>query len=630
MNLRVKLLLGFWALALSALTFFGFIAYDTAEQASTSKEAALLRGLFANVAEEVSSTLAASGNVNETLKRLGAAHGQHTSIVVRDNAGKVAYSSDNQKSYEHVAAHVSENKEGQLIDENFSYSWVTLPITNSHLTVTIVSELDQGPQLSFLRQMGVSLVFTAFIVLWLAAWGAMYVASLIEKLNEQRNILQYQALHDNLTGLPNRVLLRDRLKQIFLEYPREKQPFSLFFIDLNRFKEINDTLGHHAGDELLAIVAKRISEAVRRSDTVARLGGDEFAVLLRKADQQGAERVAKKIVAAIEEAVTLQGKSCFVSCSIGIATYPGHGDDIEELFRNSDAAMYRAKKTGIRFLFFNPDMDSTVPEKLSLVSELRDAIQKNEITIAYQAKFDIVLGVVTGAEALARWNHPQLGFVPPVEFIDIAEKSGLITPLAYLIIESAFRDHAKLVKDGHTLSIAINLSSFNLHDPNLVGEITRLAAKYQANPRSFVFELTESAVMTNPDQVKAALTALANMGFIISIDDFGTGYSSLVNLRRLPVDEIKIDRSFVFNLFKNEDDAAIVKTTIALGRSLGINVVAEGVETKEMLDVISGFGCHQAQGYFISKPIPFLEFSAWLKQCTPTSSEAVTARASLD
>ena len=622
MNLRIKLLVGFWALALSALTFFGFIAYDTTEQASAEKESALLRGVFANVATEIETTITKSRDMNETLTRMSAAYGDHISITLQDDAGKVLHLVDYNKQLTHLAGRTTKEKEGQLIDPPFYYSWVTLNIPNNPLSATIVTELKQTPQLSFLRQMGVSLAFTALIVLWLSAWAAIYIASLIEKLNDQRNVLQYQALHDNLTGLPNRVLLRDRLDQLFLEVSREKTPFTLFFIDLNRFKEINDTLGHHTGDELLTIVSKRISASVRKSDTVARLGGDEFAVLLRKADHYGAETVAKKISAAVEEAVTLQGKSCFISCSIGMATFPGHGADIDELFRNADAAMYRAKKSGIRYLFFNSDMTSTEPETLGLTTELRDAIRNEEISIAYQAKFDIVKGVVTGAEALARWNHPQRGFVSPVEFIECAEKSGLITPLCYLIIDHAFRDQATLTREGYGISIAINLSAYNLHDPHLVEEITRMVSKYDINPRCFVFELTESAVMTNPDQVKIALTALANMGFIISIDDFGTGYSSLVNLRRLPVTEIKIDRSFVFNLFKNADDSAIVKTTIALGRSLGINVVAEGVETQEMLDAISEFGCHQAQGYFISKPIPFPEFLNWIKQRAPISSQA--------
>ncbi len=610
MNLRIKYLLGFILLTVSAFTLFGLIAYDKAEETSLEKEKQLLKQVFSPAILKITQALDSNDDIDFLLKTIINSHDNQTSIVIHNEAGQMIYHSPALELYNKIRHLTNKAPDGQFTDQAESYTWSTLPIPDSGLKSTFTLKMTQASQFSFLHQMGYSLTFIAFMAMLIGVWASRYVALLTDKLNEQSESLQHQASHDKLTGLPTRFYLRDQLDKMFKKH--DQAPFALCFINLNHFKVVNDTLGYHCGDKLLETVSKRLINTVKHSDTVVRFAGDEFAVLLPNTDQSGVETVIKNIVQTVESAIILVGKSYFVSCSIGIAKYPADGKTTETLLQNAEAAMYCAKNNGLNSLFYDPEQNSVTENKLRISSDLRDAIHKRELLVFYQAKLDLTEKIITGAEALARWNHPEKGFIPPSVFIETAEKNSLITPLSYLIIEKAFRDQKILESTGHPISIAINLSSCNLANPDFVGKVIQLAKKYRINPEKFKMELTESAMMSNPEQVKKALITLSETGFIVSIDDFGTGYSSLVNLKRLPVNEIKIDRSFVFNLFNNEEDASIVRTTIALGRSLGINVVAEGVESEEILKLIGVFGCNEAQGYFISKPIPFDEFHTWL------------------
>lgn len=615
MSLRVRLLLTFSTVALSALTFFGFIAYDTATETSKDKDVALIRQIFDRDLDEITRAMLDGADVNNRLAEVTRDHHQQVAIAVIDDADNVRYATQASRPLARLlTAATKDRMNGQFVDNGFSYTWFRHTIPERNIAVALIYEVEQAAAFSFLRQMGLSLAFTAFIVLWVAAWAAVYVSNLIEKLRDQKNILQFRALHDSLTGLPNRTMLREELQKTINDASRDKSRFALCFVDLNRFKEVNDTLGHQYGDELLIEVAKRLRAVVRTSDVVARLGGDEFAILLRGAEAGSCEVILNKLSTTLEQVIELNKNNCFVSSSIGIALYPADGSDLQVLLRNADLAMYCAKKNGLRHQFFeNSLLSTTQPSKLGIAAELREAINNKAITVYYQPKLDISTQKVTGVEALARWEHPTRGFVPPTEFIDVAERAGLITPLSYLIIEIVFRDQLDLLHQGHPLAISINLSSYNLRDPSFIKQVSKLRKQYDVDPRHFVFELTESAVISNSTQIAETLSELVKLGFATSIDDFGTGYSSFVNLKRLPIKEIKIDRSFIMNLLQSSDDAAIVRATIALGRSLGLRVVAEGVETEEILSLVKEYGCHEAQGYHISKPIPYQGLLRWIQ-----------------
>ena len=431
-------------------------------------------------------------------------------------------------------------------------------------------------------------------------------------LKDQAELNRRQALHDSLTGLPNRTLFQDRMDHAELRAARDGIEFALLLLDLDRFKEINDTLGHEAGDRLLCEVSNRLQRAVRRSDSVARLGGDEFACVLEGSSASAAVEVAKRIRRAVYRPFVLDGLSLQVEATIGIATYPAHGEDTDSLLRSADHAMYRAKETGAGLTVFTPSEDMRLPERLMLVSELRRAIDEGELCLYYQPKVALDGGHVVGVEALVRWAHPERGIVPPDEFIPIAQETGLIGPLTRYVITEALRQCRMWSRNGRELPVAVNVSMRNLVDAGFPEEVKKLLRKWKVDPGLLELEITETAIVADLARSKPVIEELSSLGVRISVDDFGTGYFSLVHLKRLPIDALKIDRSFVSNLTTSEEDAAIVRSTIDLGRHLGLVVVAEGVETQEAMATLSQLGCTEAQGYYFSRPVPPDELIAWI------------------
>jgi diguanylate cyclase (GGDEF)-like protein len=425
----------------------------------------------------------------------------------------------------------------------------------------------------------------------------------------------HQALHDPLTGLPNRILLRDRTGQAIRQADRELVPIALLLLDLDRFKEVNDTLGHHYGDQLLVQVGQRMRAALRGVDTVARLGGDEFAVLLPKITTgEGAVTVARKLQAAFEEPFTLEQVSLEVEASIGLALYPDHGSDPDELLQRADIAMYAAKQTHAGFMVFDPKLDQHSPRKLTLLGELRRAIDTEQLVLHYQPKVDTQTGQLLGVEALVRWQHPTHGLIPPGEFIPLAEHTGLITPLTHYVLDAALRQCRAWQQAGYELSVAVNISARRMLDLEFPDEVAGLLARCEVPARLLVLEITESTMMADPQHALEVLSRLHAMGVQLSIDDFGTGYSSMAYLKNLPVDELKVDRSFVSHMIGSTSDAVIVRSTVDLGRNLGLRVVAEGVEdqaTRQQLDML---GCQAIQGYHISRPVPADDLLTWIKQ----------------
>jgi diguanylate cyclase (GGDEF)-like protein len=434
-----------------------------------------------------------------------------------------------------------------------------------------------------------------------------------QALREQAELNEYQALHDALTGLPNRTLFRDRVERAVRAVEREGGLLAVLMLDLDRFKEVNDTLGHQAGDALLAEVGRRLESVVRAADTVARLGGDEFGIVLSGADRRSALEIAGRIGAAIEEPIVLRDLPLGVEASVGIGLYPEHGRTVDDLIQCADLAMYVAKEEHARYAVYEPSSAARDPGRLTLVGDLRQALEERELVLYYQPKAQLSSGAVRSVEALVRWAHPERGLIPPDEFIPLTEQTGLIKPLTLYVLDEALRQCAAWKAEGLELSVAVNLATRNLLDTDLPRDIAKLLLKWGVESRLLELEITESTMLADPARTKAVLHQLSQMGIRFAIDDFGTGYSSLAYLKSLPVTELKIDRSFVMRMATNEEDAAIVRSTIDLARNLGLDVVAEGVETQETWDVLRTLRCDSAQGYFLSKPVPAEELVAWVR-----------------
>jgi len=433
------------------------------------------------------------------------------------------------------------------------------------------------------------------------------------ELVSQARHLEHLAMHDPLTGLPNRALFRDRLRQALQASRRRPAPFAVFIIDLDRFKEINDTLGHNTGDRLLQQVASRLAAQVRDADTVARLGGDEFALLLPSLGREHAPAVARKIVDALAVPCRVEGRVLEVGASVGVALHPEHGASASDLMRRADVAMYAAKRDGCGFALYDPDLDRHSLQQLTLTSELRRAIERGELVVHYQPQLDLARGRISGVEALVRWQHPEHGPIPPDDFIPAAEQTGLIAPLTEAVLAAAVRDCRAWREAGHPLRLAVNLSAYSLRGD---GAFERLGAIIRAGglPRgTLVLELTESALLGIPLRVMEKLAFFEHLGVPISIDDFGSGYSPLMYLKRLPVCELKIGKSFVMEMARDDSDAAIVRGVAGLAHTLGLTVVAEGVEDARTLEMVRALGCDTAQGYHVGRPMPAGELLSWLR-----------------
>jgi len=427
--------------------------------------------------------------------------------------------------------------------------------------------------------------------------------------------IRYQATHDSLTGLPNRTLFHDRLSEAIEKARQSGESVAIIIMDLNRFKEINDTLGHQFGDELLFEIGHRLTGTLRDSDTVSRLGGDEFAVTVFVREGSLATDVAQKIGDVVEAPFTLAGVSIDVTASMGIALYPQHATDAETLMKRADVAMYEAKKNHADFAVYEPGRDEHSLRRLAILSELRHSIARDELVLHYQPKIDVVTERIAHAEALVRWRHPVHGLLGPDEFIPLAEQSGNIAVITKWVLRRAIADCGKWNADGHGLTVAVNLSALDLFDVDLPTYIGGLLAEVGLSPSKLVLEITESAIMRDPAAALRVLRELKQRGVTLAIDDYGTGYSSLAHLKRLPVDELKIDKSFVLNLRRtSKDDLVIVRSTIELGHNMGLRVIAEGVENAEAWDILRDLGCDMAQGYYVSRPLPLADFGKWVEE----------------
>jgi diguanylate cyclase len=441
-------------------------------------------------------------------------------------------------------------------------------------------------------------------------------AAMAASLQQANDELQRLALHDPLTKLPNRLLLEDRIQQAIVHAGRDKVHCAVLFLDLDRFKIVNDSLGHSVGDELLRAVAAKLQTLVRAEDTVSRPGGDEFVMLLREvANIDDATNIASKIVEAVREPFRIHEQELFVTPSIGISVFPLHGDTAQMLITRADAAMYSAKKAGRNtFQVFAPDMATFFPERLTLENDLRRALGREEFELHYQPKVRVADGTIIGMEALVRWRHPQKGLLLPLDFIPLAEDTGLIVPIGEWVIEQACAQNKAWQETGlPDLRVAVNISGVQFRQKHLLDTIRHALASTGLAAECLEIEITESIVMHNPAEAIVTLEKLSQIGVQVSIDDFGTGYSSLSYLKRFPIDKLKIDRSFVREVSSDPDDAAIVRATIGLAHNLRLKVVAEGVETAEQLRFLRALGCDEYQGYIKSQPLTASQFESSIR-----------------
>ncbi|WP_299074435.1 bifunctional diguanylate cyclase/phosphodiesterase [uncultured Paraglaciecola sp.] len=444
------------------------------------------------------------------------------------------------------------------------------------------------------------------------------VVVIIRDITEQHKsaeLIRHQAYFDNLTSLPNRALALDRLSQMLIEAKRNSETSAVLFVDIDDFKKVNDSLGHEIGDTLLVQASNRLQQSLREQDTVGRLGGDEFIVLISDlGSHQNLLAIAENLLKNFRKPFSIDDKQLMLTISIGVALYPDDGESPSDLLRNADTAMYQAKNMGRNtYSFFTPEMNIMMQRRLQIEEQMRSALERHEFEVFYQPQFDVKNKTMIGAEALLRWHNPNLGHVSPEEFIPIAEHTGLIVPIGQFVIAQALNFLSKWQDtQQHTYTMSVNLSPRQFRDIGLIDFIKEALVKERITPESLELEITEGVLMTGQSYIYDALAQIKALGIKIAMDDFGTGYSSISYLRQYSFDVLKIDRSFISGITENKADCDLVKATIAMSHSLGLSVIAEGVETKQQLSLLDDLGCEFVQGFYLSKPLPknqLLDFS---------------------
>jgi diguanylate cyclase (GGDEF)-like protein len=627
MDLKHKLLASFAAVILMVSLVFGFNAYQIARDAAMDNE----KNLVALETEEQAAVLAAEYRRAPSLRSLqlylaARKELQEQMLYLADKDGRalVPATWPADKALDIGGLPTPRALQEKHAQKFFTYDgkhyvWSSSPVAGSPFTLVHIKRSGIDTHGLLMRLAG-RLFVAGLILAWIAIWVALIISTAVSRrLTAQTDALRHQSTHDGLTGLPNRTLLQQRLGAEIRTAAISGQSVALIMMDLNRFKEINNTLGHTFGDALLLALGERLQKTLWGRDTVARLGGDEFALLLPMADTAHNAQVTDKVLAALAEPFVIDGVTLEIDASLGIAIYPDDSKDAVELISHADVAMYQAKHMGAPMTRYDHSKDPHSLERLKLTGDLRHAIDRGELLVYYQPMIDIATRQVLGAEALLRWNHPERGLIPPDKFIPLAEQTGIIKSLTYWVLDSALRQCARWNDTGMSLSISVNLSARVVQDDKLLKEAASALARHGVEAGQLKLEITETAIMEDPTRAMEMLTSLSAMGIRLSIDDFGTGYTSMAYLKKLPVDEVKIDKSFVMNMLKDANDAVIARAIIDLAHNMNYTVVAEGVESRRILETLSELACDIAQGYYFSKPVPFPEFESWYRSAEPAT-----------
>ena len=615
-NVRSKLFISIFTVLLFATTLLGYIAYQSAATNFRMNQNTLLKDSSAQLLSDYIHDLDEfhnDGNIKGWLK-----NHSHQSLnvqVIKPDQQRITETSNFQLPA-NVIAHITESRKasGNTKHADFDYFWVKKDIDSTPDTLLITHRLDVNIFNGFMSTLGVPFTVTLFITLWMSVWLSMYMATLYEKLHRQKEELKHQALHDGLTGLPNRTLMADRLEQALLTAERDKAKVGLLFIDLNFFKSVNDSLGHDCGDKLLEELSRRLTAEVRRSDTVARLGGDEFGVVLRNVNVESSKFVAEKILFAIEQVVEINSNKLYVSASIGISLYPDHATVAGPLIKCADTAMYTAKKSGTNILLYNSDLDASSREKLQLVNDLRESLRSGSVEVWYQPIVDIKQDAVYSIEALLRWSHPAFGSVDSRHFTTIAENAGLMKPLTNYMLDIALPDFVKTREKGLIKRLQINVSLSNLQDGEFIPNLLEKLEHHGIQSHEITLEVAEKTMATNAQYTYDRLNQLSKSGFNIVVDDFGTSYSSLSNLQDLKVSGIKIHDELVRNTTNREQNSSIIKAAIQLGHALNLKVFAEGIENEKALRNVHNFSCDFAQGHMFAEALPIAALCDWIQK----------------
>jgi len=616
MKLRTQILFTVLGITFLAQAVFGLLAYRQITESRGDQLTIFLQYLNREIAERL--TLPGNVYVSEIyLEELRQKFSTPNSILIVQESENILYVAGDDHDVARLSKYLNEayaddDKHGLIDMDGVQYYWAISQLPDESYQLVML-EPAGNEEIMIATALRFRLIVSGVVILWMAIWASLLLSSKISKqLDAKNEELKHLALHDNLTGLPNRGLLAERLEQTLLQAERSEQPFALFLMDLDRFKEVNDTLGHQFGDELLKMVSSRILKCMRKKDSIARLGGDEFAVLLPQTDYKGTENCAERIIHSMDEPFSINNVSTESKVSIGIAIYPEHGTTADALMQYADVAMYQAKRSQSGYAFYDPSQNIHTIRRLQLMNDLKDAVGNNKITVYYQPLIESNNRNVIGTEALARWRHDELGDISPDEFIPMAEQMGLIKLLTFQVLKQSLSDLSSWKESGFDIGVNINLSTYCLQDMLLPEEIDSIIKNHSISTEKIEFEITESALMHDLSRARKIIDQLSEIGVKLAIDDFGTGFSSLSYLKNLPVDTLKIDKSFILDMSNDNSDTAIVKTIIELGHNLNCLVVAEGVEDQMTLDSITQLDVDILQGYFYSRPLPADEFHRWL------------------
>ncbi|MDZ7660808.1 bifunctional diguanylate cyclase/phosphodiesterase [Thiohalophilus sp.] len=609
-----KLFLGFIGISLLGITLFGYITYQTAHQTRIEE---LTKSTVDNAAQ-LATILGGSDpdKARELLQNLQSRQQVLAyNLFIVDRQQAVIFNTLPKEMAAGLTRSLpnSSDNTGRTELGNLYLLWSRQSVPDSELTLYILRQVQKSGFIPFLKSAGIPLAIASLILLWLAFWCAMILGSLYQRLDQQRRELEYQTLHDSLTGLLNRTSLVDQT-ELRLQRPlSEGECIALLIIDIKRLKEINDTLGHYAGDALLRLIAERLHDVIRENDILARIVSNEFAILLDGVSEESVLAATTRIQEALSEGYEIEGHKFYLGASIGVAFYPEHALDAINLIRHGEMAMYAAKRIGTDITIYDETHKTSTLEQLKLVSDLRTDLENKNIKLYFQPKVNLESGQTVSLEALARWEHPDHGYIATSRFIHIAENTGLINQLTYWVMEQALKRSRQLQDQGKSLNIAINLSMWNLQDLELVDYLQSLIDKYRVEPSRITLEITETAMMVNHKRALHTLHRLHELGVILSIDDFGTGYSSMTYLKQLPLGEVKIDKSFIKSIHQKPSDSSMVRAIIDLAHNLGLTVVGEGVENRQIAEILRELGCDQGQGSYYADAMPFDELLGWLE-----------------